>query len=226
MAAKRRLALWLVTGLIGLLLVVAGSALFLVATETGARIVVDVVLPRLPASVALSVADARGRLLGPLQLNGVRLEVAGVGLTVEQADLTWHPRALLGRRLVIEQLTVTGLAIVIDTTASDTSDVSPETASDSAGVQLPFPIEFGRVVVDPHVDPSEVVRDVVDLRGGGMLPAETFHAAVQVGTTIVEDQPRHSRFFHHRFQFAIDQLGVGLRHRFDVQWLSEPLREP
>ena len=129
MAAGRRLALWLVTGLIGLVLVVVGGALFLVATETGARIVVDVVLPRLPASVALSVADVRGRLLGPLQLNGVRLEVAGVGLSVEQANLTWHPRALLGRRLVIEQLTVTGLAIVIDTTASDTSDVSPETAT-------------------------------------------------------------------------------------------------
>ena len=132
MAVKRRLFRLLVAVLIGLLLVVSGSVLFLVATEAGARMVLDVVLPRLPASVALSVADVRGRLLGPLQLNGVRLEVSGVGLSVEQADLTWHPRALLGRRLVIEQLTVTGLTIVIDTTASEVNDESPDTSTDSA----------------------------------------------------------------------------------------------
>jgi len=169
MAAKRRLFRWLVTGLIGLLLVVVGSALFLVATEAGARIVVGVVLPRLPASVALSVADVRGRLLGPLHLNGVRLEVSGVGLTVEQADLTWSPRALLGRRLVIDQLTVTGLGIVIDTTASDTNDDSPDTSTDSATVRLPFPIEFGRVVVDGGtvLVPGAVQLDQIHLEAAG-----------------------------------------------------------
>ncbi len=169
MAVKRRLFRLLVAVLIGLLLVVSGSVLFLVATEAGARMVLDVVLPRLPASVALSVADVRGRLLGPLQLNGVRLEVSGVGLSVEQADLTWHPRALLGRRLVIEQLTVTGLAVVIDTTASDANDDSPDASTDSAGFRLPFPIEFGRVVVDNGtvLVPGAVQLDEIHLDAAG-----------------------------------------------------------
>ena len=56
MAVKRRLLRLFVAALIGLMLVVSGSVLFLVATEAGARMVLDVVLPRLPASVALSVA--------------------------------------------------------------------------------------------------------------------------------------------------------------------------
>jgi translocation and assembly module TamB len=171
MPAKRRPGLWLATGLMGLLLVVVGSVLFLIATEAGARIVVDVVLPRLPASVALSVADVRGRLLGPLQLHGVRLEVARVGLAVEQANLTWHPRALLGRRLVIEQLTVTGLAIVIDTAASDTTDDDPDASADSAAFRLPFPIEFGRVVVDDGavLVPGAVQLDEIHLEAAGSI---------------------------------------------------------
>lgn len=147
MGNPRRVAAWSGIGLLGVLVVLGMSVLFLLATEPGARIAFNLVLPRLPASIGLSVEEVEGRLVGPLRLDGVQLVSGGVRLEARRLDLTWNPRAMFMRRLSIDRLDVAGLSIVVDTARSATDDGQPS-PRDSSTVTLPFPIDFGIVVID------------------------------------------------------------------------------
>ncbi len=144
----RRLSRWMIAAL-ALLVLLGSLLLFLVATQPGARLVVGLIMPKLPGS--MTVEKVAGRLVGPLQLEGFRLGIDRVTVTVTRVDLKWRPlRLLLDRRGVIDDLCVVGLRVVIDTASSDSMAAPPvsEEESDSAGVRLPFPIEFARVTVN------------------------------------------------------------------------------
>ena len=85
---------WIKASLIGfslILLAVATLAWFLLMTAPGARLVLEFVEPRIPG--ALSYEELDGRLIGPLELEGVRYEHEAVEVRVEWLAGDWQPLA-------------------------------------------------------------------------------------------------------------------------------------
>lgn len=85
--------------------VIVGAMFFtgwLVGTQDGARWVFDWI-PR--AGLAeLRIEKVEGRLLGPLSLEGLKLEVPGAQIEIDRARLEWAPGALLRREARISDL--------------------------------------------------------------------------------------------------------------------------
>ena len=95
--------------LFGTLLGLSVFATWVVASPGGARWAIDW-LPR-AGIVELQVDQVEGRLLGPLQLEGVKLSTPGADVSFDHARLDWSPLALLGRTVRIQGLDV-GQAVV------------------------------------------------------------------------------------------------------------------
>jgi translocation and assembly module TamB len=160
---------------VGIVLIVCSvGVLALVATGPGARLVVGIVLPRLP--IDMTVAEVQGRLLGPLTTTGVRLKLDAVEITADTVALDWRPLALLRPHLVIDWLDVVGLIIAVDTTSGDRDTLgiaASEAAQDTGAALLPFPIEFGRLSARrAAIDVPGVARvDGISLQAGGSSDA-------------------------------------------------------
>jgi len=101
---------WIKISLIGLsliLLAAATLAWFTLMTAPGARLVLEFVEPRIPG--ALSYEELTGRIVGPLQLEGVRYELEAVEVRVERLAVEWQPLALLERRVHVDRLRLQGV---------------------------------------------------------------------------------------------------------------------
>ena len=96
----------LLSGLVVGAMVLAG---WLVGTPAGARWAFDWV-PR--AGLAeLRVEKVEGRLLGPLSIEGLKLEVPGAQIELDRATLEWSPGALLRREARVANLAAGRLVI-------------------------------------------------------------------------------------------------------------------
>jgi translocation and assembly module TamB len=126
-----------------LVVVLAGACFWLLGTGSGLRFA----LARAQAATggALSVGQARGRLVGPLTLRNVRYHPAGgadVRIDQAQAELAFWP--LLRQRLHVLELTASGITVALP----------PPSATDDngAGLSLQPPLD---IVLD-HVDIGSV----------------------------------------------------------------------
>ncbi|MGN6705684.1 MAG: translocation/assembly module TamB domain-containing protein [Rhodanobacter sp.] len=99
---------------------------------------------------ALQVRQAQGRLVGPLQLSGVRYD-DGHGTVVELATvrLDLHFWSLLGKRVHLTTLDVAGVAVALPAASTD------ESAS-SGNLSLHLPVEL--IVDRVHVGPIKVAQ--------------------------------------------------------------------
>lgn len=104
---RLRRLLWLVPFLT--LLVAGGAAWWLLATEAG----LAWAWTRAAAALDGRLAAERvsGRLLGPLQAEGLRLERAGLRLEVATLRLDWQPGWLLAGRLALRDVTAQGVRL-------------------------------------------------------------------------------------------------------------------
>ena len=131
-----------------LLLIVAAAAWWLLATPSGLRFA----LARAQAAThgALQVEQASGRLVGPLQLAGVRYEDGkGMRATVATLHLDLRFWPLLARRVHVLQLEADGVAVALpQPTAEDTS------ASNGFSWQLPVSLILDRV----HIGKASVTQ--------------------------------------------------------------------
>ena len=98
----RRASLWFLACIGLMLLLLAGAASWLLATESGLHFAVR------QASTfggeQFSLAQADGRLIGPLSIRSLRLETEAATITLDQARLEWSPRALFSQRIQIDAL--------------------------------------------------------------------------------------------------------------------------
>ena len=94
----RRLLFWL-SGLLLLALLAAG---FVISTETGLQSLIA--LAERVAPGQLTVDSVNGRLLGPLQIKGLRYEQGPLQLALGNANLDWQPSALFSGKVHITRL--------------------------------------------------------------------------------------------------------------------------
>ncbi len=146
---RRRWLRRLVAALLLILLLLAVTAGWLLGTGSGLRFV----LARVQAATggAVHVQQARGRLIGPLDLTGVRYD-DGKGTVAKMAkahlDLRFWP--LLARRVHVVALDADGVEVTLPAPAPDESP-----RSGSVSLQPPVELILDRV----HVGTVKVTRD-------------------------------------------------------------------
>ncbi len=97
----RRLARW--SPLFALLLV-AVLTIALLTTGTGLRLGYRLAQPWIPGD--FGVDELHGRLLGPIELSGLRFHDRDTDIRIGRLTLDWRPRALLGGRLAISNVRI------------------------------------------------------------------------------------------------------------------------
>lgn len=130
---KRR---WLIIPVI-VLAALAGGCAWLVGTTGGLRFLAARVLPHLP--VTLSPDDIEGRLVGPLALGPLALELPGLSGSIERIELDWRPMELWRGSLHFLEIQVRQPLLTLE---------PPEQgAPPPQGVAEPFSLPL-RIVVD------------------------------------------------------------------------------
>jgi translocation and assembly module TamB len=133
------LKIFLVLLLVGVLLVAAGLG-FLLATETGLRVAFGWASGAAPGE--LSAERLRGRLLGPIELEGVRYRDEQTDLALARARLEWQPRRLLAGSLHVDRLEAQGLHVHTRPPEDPPPDPPPDT--EFPDVELPIRIVLGQ----------------------------------------------------------------------------------
>ncbi|WP_127476045.1 translocation/assembly module TamB domain-containing protein [Sulfurivermis fontis] len=106
---RLRRLLWFVLALV--LLVASGAAWWLLASEAGLAWAWGRAVAALEGRLAAE--RVRGRLLGPVQVAGLRLERNGVRLEVDELALDWQPVWLLTGRLALRDVTARGVRVEV-----------------------------------------------------------------------------------------------------------------
>lgn len=146
---RRRWLRWLGIALLLILLLLAVTAGWLLGTASGLRFA----LARVQAAThgALHVREAHGRLIGPLDLAGVRYDDGkGTVANVATAHLDLRFWPLLARRVHVTALAADGIEVTLPPPASDET-----TGSGSFSLQPPIELVLDRV----HVGTVKVTRN-------------------------------------------------------------------
>ena len=146
---RRRWLRWLGIALLLILLLLAVTAGWLLGTASGLRFA----LARVQAAThgALQVREAHGRLIGPLDLAGVRYDDGkGTVANVATAHLDLRFWPLLARRVHVTALAADGIEVTLPPPASDET-----TGSGSFSLQPPIELILDRV----HVGTVKVTRN-------------------------------------------------------------------
>ncbi|WP_114240854.1 translocation/assembly module TamB domain-containing protein [Dyella sp. C9] len=121
---RRRWLRWSLLGVFVLLVALASFVAWLLTTAGGLRFAVA--QTQSLTHGAVSVQSAQGRLLGPLDLTGVRYaDGEGLEVKVAQAHLEWRATAALRKRLHVTVLDASGLEITLPPSQPE----PPETSS-------------------------------------------------------------------------------------------------
>lgn len=146
----------------GSLLGLTAFGVWLLGSNGGARWTLDMVQRLELADV--QVEDIQGRLLGPLQLRGIRYRAEGIDLVLDQARLEWSPARLMRRQVQVDLLQLGTLELRLQAT-------EPDPEEDDSGPfrvpQLPIAILVGRVQADavrvwlPDAEAPQIVDDIL-----------------------------------------------------------------
>lgn len=177
-----RRGLWI--GLGGLLAVVgltAVATITLLVTEPGLRFALETAQRFAPGTLAWR--DARGRLVGPLEIGGLEYRDATGRYAIERLAFDWSPGRLLARRLSVHTLHAEGVAVELAERAP-VSEAGPEPAPLEPGWSLPVEL----VVRDL------AVRDL-RIRAGAAAPVEIAEigAAASSGLESIDFERLHVR---------------------------------
>ena len=141
MRATLRWTLWLLGSLLGLLLLVAGGALWLLNTQAGTRTAVN--LAQRFLGEALQVQQVEGTLAGPLIVRGLRYHEPRKGIDARlrelQTDIALSE--LLGMTAHVKQLFVQGLDVTL------TEPTEPAPPSEPFTLDPPLDIVLDQVTV-------------------------------------------------------------------------------
>jgi len=112
----RRLALYIGSGLLALVLMCLFGGYWLVDTTAGARFALGALSAA--AGFDLSVQRVEGRLLDRLQLTGVRLSQPKLAARIDSLVLAWEPRGAFYGNLVVHELSAAGVRVQDDRPAT------------------------------------------------------------------------------------------------------------
>src|SRR5262249_32230843 len=126
------------------LLLAAGLAIWVCASEGGLRFVSARVAARLPPGVSIDTIG--GRLLGPLTLGGIAVRTDRLEVRIASAELRWNPRALLARTLDVERLDLRGVDVVTIPGTAPREPAAPLRLPES--VELPIRVRVGAVSLE------------------------------------------------------------------------------
>lgn len=115
---------------------------FVLGTQTGLRTLVAVAEDLAPGMVA--VERVEGRVLGRLELAGLRLRVPGVDLDIGRLLLDWQPSALLSGRLRVASLRASDLDVVTE----PSTDEKPSKPFELPAIKLPLAIDIAEARVE------------------------------------------------------------------------------
>jgi autotransporter translocation and assembly factor TamB len=111
----------------------------LLGSEAGTRFVAGRVNSL--AGDAVQWSRLEGTLLGSLRLHGLRLNLPGLDLSIDELSLTWEPLALLQGRAQVDILTGSGVRLVSSPKAEE-PEAGPFNPQD---LSLPIAVELGKV---------------------------------------------------------------------------------
>lgn len=200
-----RRGLWI--GLGGLLAVVGltvAAAVALLVTEPGLRFALETAQRFAPGTLAWR--DARGRLVGPLEIEGLDYRDANGRYAVERLAFDWSPGRLLARRLSIHTLHAAGVVVELAERAA-VSEAGPEPAPLEPGWSLPFEL---------------VVRDLavreLHIRAGTAAPVEIaeLDAAAASGLEWIDFERLHVRLEPYVLDLR-GRLGLGRAAASDLR---------
>lgn len=129
----RRIAWPLALALLAALVLALALLGWVGTTEAGLRWAAERARPWLPAGVSFEAVD--GRLLGPLRVEGLRLEAVDHQIALAQIDIAWSPRALLAGRLHVDRLAIDGVDVA-PAPAPETAATGPPELPGAIGLPL------------------------------------------------------------------------------------------
>lgn len=165
-----RIPLILLAQLLLVLVLVLGWVL---GTQSGLRFALRMAEELGPEGL-LTVDQARGRFLGDVRLDGVRVRAPGLDLDLQELVLRWRPRALLGATLHIEALTARGLAVTVAPSGEEPQEKEPA-AFALPEVVLPVRVEIVQALVEdarfaaPGAEPFRLERASLSAAAGESL---------------------------------------------------------
>ncbi|ALM52615.1 translocation/assembly module TamB domain-containing protein [Halomonas huangheensis] len=136
-----RLVIFLPLWLVGLALLLVG----LVLTPWGTKFALD----QGARMGMLQYESVEGALLDSMDLQGFRLEVGSIRVSVDDLSLAWAEDCLLQGRVCLDHLRVAGADVRIGESEGKEEPVEEEPAGDGlTRMELPFPIEIREVGLD------------------------------------------------------------------------------
>jgi len=124
---RRGLLGWLWRLALVLLLLVAAGLALLVGTEAGLRAALGLAQSAMPGR--LSIQSVSGRLIGPLEIQGLRFGDAAAVVEVDRTAFDWRPRELLAGRVHLSVLELQGVRV----TPGDAPRPRPSRRADRRG---------------------------------------------------------------------------------------------
>ena len=113
---------WLGRGVLVAVLLVLGTAGWMLGSESGLRVLVG----QLEARGLLEAGSVQGRLLGRLEVEQAALHLPGLDMDVDRFVLDWRPQALLRGQLHVLELTGAGIRLALQPTEPSAPARSPE----------------------------------------------------------------------------------------------------
>jgi translocation and assembly module TamB len=145
-----------------LLAVIAGIGA-LVATESGLRAALGLAQSAMPKQ--LSIQSVSGRLIGPLEIHGLRFADSAAAVEIDRAAFDWRPRELFAGRLHLTVLELQGIRV----TPGETPPAAEPASEPAALPEIALPVE---VVVDRiQIGDARVMREGVPPLEGAVLRA-------------------------------------------------------
>jgi translocation and assembly module TamB len=132
-----RWALWTV-GVVALAVIgLAGGVLWFIGSDAGLRMAIEQVALR--TGDRLKLEGVTGSLMGSVHVDRLSYIDTDLGLTADNVDFTWSPRALLSRNVVVDAFAASHISLALKS--------SDKPASPPASLAIPLPIEVQKASV-------------------------------------------------------------------------------
>ncbi|SNB46795.1 translocation/assembly module TamB domain-containing protein [Geobacter sp. DSM 9736] len=105
----RKIAIAIAAGLLLTMILLAGIVVWLGGSSSGTQTIFRIISRYSPVKV--STKEVEGKLLGPLHLAGLRIELPHTRLEAARLHLDWYPHALLNGRVLVKELVLEGVHV-------------------------------------------------------------------------------------------------------------------
>ncbi len=159
----RRRGFWLGSGLgvLGLVLLLLLLLYWLLQTVAGRDVLLAQVVARLPAGASFTWSEVDGPVAGPLTLRNVDFRYQEIHFTAERVHLDPDIRPLLGRKLRLDALELSGATLELG--KSDEPFKMPSWPGSLPQIATPLALQADSIVVD-NLRITQLQQPVIDIR--------------------------------------------------------------